>query len=153
MNSWWIQDQSRHKRGPLTVKQINLLIRLGTVTDRTPIFLDDPKAWSLFSNCDSLKSAIADLFLAEDDSNTSGRLPLSEVPSLETMPCQDISCPNSPSCGVIYVWDRASEFWLTFEEYVKVCVEDGLLEGLPDRLVAESPEQIHELLVQADLAL
>lgn len=152
MNSWWVLDVVNHRRGPITPGQISLLVHLESVVDESSVYSEELGSWVPFRSCDALKGAIAGQIGSDEDQPRTERLSMADVPMLESMPCSDASCPNlaSGGCDLVYIWDRQEKLWLTFEEYVKVCRESGLLSGLPERLLAGSSAQIQDLLHAAD---
>lgn len=145
MTGWWFVDTSGHKRGPLNDSQMVLMIHLCSITSSTLVFDEKFNSWMTFSSCDSLQDMLLHHITEDNSRLESLRLPISSIPPLETMPCCDSSCPFVPSCDTVYIWDRAFECWLTFDEYVSVCREQGLVDGLPDRVLASSGDQINEL--------
>lgn len=153
MNSWWIVDSLKHRRGPFTPSQVSLLLHLESISDDSGVYSEGLGCWVSFGSCDALKEAIAHEIGDDLSSRNSERLPMSELPVMDTMSCSDPSCPNtiaSGGCDLVFIWDRKEKLWLTFDEYVKVCQESGLLAGLPDRLLASSSAQINDLLQEAD---
>lgn len=145
-------DQRSHLRGPCNIDQISLLLHIGSVNGHSRIFSVKEEKWDVVDSCDALPAALASFMTAESGSVADERLPISEVPALESVPCQDPSCPKAPSCDVVYIWDRKSKIWLTYDEYVLICREVGLNDGLPERVLVESQEQMDELLLRADMA-
>lgn len=145
-------DQSSHRRGPFNIDQISVLLHIGSVNGQSRIFSVKEEKWDAVDSCDELQAALASFMMAESESVSDDRLPMSEVPALESVPCQDPSCPKAPSCDAVYIWDRKSKMWLTYDEYVFICRESGLNDGLPERVLVESQEQMDELLLRADMA-
>lgn len=141
-------DLTGHKRGPFSPLQISFLVQCGSIKQSTNVCSDSGNAWERFGSCDSLRSELVNIIANESRSShdVERRLAMSEIPPQESVACQDQACPNWPSCDLVYIWDRKGRMWLTYEEYVKVCTDEGLTEGLPDRALPQ-PEQIQELLL------
>lgn len=151
MTQWWVQDRTNHKRGPFTTFQVSLLMHLGSVSGSSLILSENLGAWKPLSTVGTLEAELVDIISqSESPLPRSERIPLSHVPPIETYPCHDNTCPDFPGCSVVYIWDRKGQMWLSFSEYVDVCREDGMLEGLPERAVVESSEQIQDLLRSTD---
>ena len=151
MSTWWVVDATQHKRGPFSSTQLSFLLHLGSLSGKSLVFSESEGSWKPLDACESLRNELAQALLVNDsDNEPPERLPLSQIPPLESDPCQDTSCPKYPSCDLVYIWDRKEELWLTFDEYVQVCSEVGLTDGLPDRVLASSTEQIEDLLRRTD---
>lgn len=133
-----------HKRGPFTTCQISVLVHLGSIDASTSIYGGDEVSWQRFDMCDTLRLELAKLLAAEPSGALNPRLPMSQVPIIESFACQDQTCSKWPSCDIVFVWDRKERMWLTYEEYAKACADDGLVEGLPERALADA-EQIADL--------
>ncbi len=151
MSVWWVRDQSGHKRGPCEISHIALLMHLGSITADSFAISDYDESWKPLKTYESINTGLANL-LNESKETSEMRLPLSEVPNVETCLCEDPSCPLYPGCDLAYIWDRKDRLWLTFNEYVTVCKEDGLLTGIPERTLPESADQVEILLRHVDEA-
>ena len=152
MKRWFLCDRTGHRRGPFTARQISLLLHLGSIDNGSSFCEESKSEWNQVTAHESLQSGLADA-LTSTDEHIDTRLSFAKVPNHETIPCQDPSCPNAPSCDLVYIWDRKEKMWLSFKEYEQVCREEGLVDGLPERAVAETADQIAELLRQTDEAL
>lgn len=152
MTRWFLSDRTGHRRGPFAAGQISLLIHLGSIDIGSSFREENKSEWKQMTAHESLQSELADA-LTSTDGPRDTRLSLATVPYFETTPCQDPTCPNAPSCDLVYIWDRKEKMWLSFREYEQLCREEGLTDGLPERAVAETADQISELLRQTDDAL
>lgn len=151
MTQWWVRDSIDHKRGPFSIKQISFLMHLGSVSGDSLVYSEGLHEWKPLKTVESVEAELLGLIAnADTRTDVSKRLSLAAVPPVETYPCQDTTCPDHPSCSLVYIWDRKEEMWLSFSEYVQACREEGLLDGLPERSVAESSEQIQDLLRLTD---
>ena len=151
MSEWWVYDVNNHRRGPFSPTQMSVLLHLGSISDASLTCRVSDSKWEPFNSCELLRNAIADSISCDVETTTGVRIPISEIPAQESISCQDTSCPKAPGCDVVYIWDRQERMWLTFDEYVKICAECNLTDGLPDRLLAYG-EQIGDLLREVDLA-
>jgi hypothetical protein len=150
--SWWVQDKSGHRRGPLSAYQIDKLLGLGLIELFCNVLEDNSTEWIPMTSCNSLLNALSREQSPDkqDDTTDSSRLPISDVPSLESSPCVDPTCPVYPACDRVYLWDRKWRMYLTYEEYVQVCIEDGLTKGLPEHVLPTTTDQVQQLLSEAD---
>lgn len=149
MSSWWVVDETGHKRGPLSVSNIGFLLRIRSVTHDSATYGGNDSEWKLLSAHENLNQGLLEV-ISDSVGCENERLPLSKVPATESIICSDETCPKSPSCDLVYIWDRKESMWLTFSEYSNVCREQGLTDGLPERVLAESADQIEELLRRTD---
>jgi hypothetical protein len=150
MTLWWVIDVNKHRRGPFTSAQIALLIHLDSLKGDSRVFTEiNENAWTV-ETCELLQIELLAQASEGEDRDGAERLPLSDIPLTESTPCLDHSCPKAPGCDVVYLWDRKLNMWLTFDEYVKICSEEGLTDGLPERALVENQDQMDELLRRTD---
>jgi HIV Tat-specific factor 1 len=148
--NWWICDHSGHRRGGFTISQIAFLLDIGTLNHASPVCENGMQQWSQLGSTDSITNALAKFTISTGTHPKTERLPIGQVPPIESIICSDPTCSKAPSCDVVYIWDRKEEIYLTYDEYVKVCIQDGLNEGLPERALAQSADQVQSLLFEAD---
>ena len=151
---WWVQDKSGHRRGPLSAMQISRLMSITALDLFSNVIEEGGDQWVCMASSISLSNALAQEMSLGDTSDTMirSRLPLAEIPSSESVPCVDPACPVGSGCDVVYIWDRKWLMYLTYDEYVGVCTDEGLTDGLPDRALPTSADQVQELLHQADMS-
>jgi len=149
---WWVQDKTGHRRGPLRASQITRLISIGSFDVLGNVIAEGAADWICMASSKSLAEELTreQSEMGGIDSDSRVRIPLANVPPTECVPCCDPACPIGSGCDVIYIWDRKWEMYLTYDEYVQVCIEDGLTDGLPERSLPSTSEQIQELLTEAD---
>ena len=149
---WWVQDKSGHRRGPLTASQITRLISMGSIDILANVIEEGGSVWSCMASTVSLTDELAREQSRGDgtEHDSEPRISLSSVPPTESVPCCDTACPIGTGCSVIYIWDRKWKMYLTYDEYVQVCRDDGLIDGLPDIPLPTSSEQVQELLSEVD---
>lgn len=149
MSTWWVIDKTGHKRGPLNVSHVEFLLKIGSVTHESATYTGTDSEWKPMNAHENLLQRLI-VTVTDQGERSDNRLPLADVPATESIICNDDTCPKAPSCDLVYIWDRKEAMWLTFSEYSNLCREEGLTHGLPERVLAESSEQIEELLRQAD---
>ena len=149
---WWVQDMTGHRRGPITVSQVSRLMALGSIDLFSNVLQEGATEWSCMASNDALAVELARDQPEGDLTGTDyePRIALALIPANESVPCCDPTCPIGPGCGVVYIWDRKWKMYLTYDEYVQVCTADGLTDGLPEKPLPTSSEQVQELLSQVD---
>jgi len=149
-DNWWVCDLSGHRRGPFSISQLSLLLDVVSVNHLSAVCANGEQRWSTIESSESVTNALAAFISSGTPVPKSNRLPLSAIPPTESIICSDPTCPKAPSCDVVYIWDRQQEMYLTYDEYVQVCTNDGLTDGLPDRALAQTAEQVQALLIETD---